>query len=58
VLKDLGFPLQAAKCARMNDAVAIALKVVSIGVRRLRESAATQLLRTKAESAQHGPNTT
>src|ERR1700722_5863940 len=37
--EDLSFRFEAAESAGMNDAVAVALKVVAVGVRRFRETA-------------------
>jgi len=52
--ENLRFRLETAKCARVNDAVAIALEVVSIGMWRLRMSAPARLLDVHGVISEHG----
>jgi hypothetical protein len=52
--EDLSFALQTAECARMNNTISIALKIVAVWMGQLRKSAPTQTLSTKAQMAQHG----
>jgi hypothetical protein len=49
--ENLGFVLQTSEGSRVNDAVAIALELVSIGVRQFRVAAAVAALNRKAEGA-------
>jgi hypothetical protein len=46
--EDLSFPFQPAEGAGMDNAVAVALKVVSVRMRRLRKFASAQIGRMKA----------
>src|SRR4029077_10946710 len=52
--EDLGFVFKAAEGAGVDDAVAVALKVVAIGMRRLRESASAGLFHLHRVGGQHG----
>ena len=51
--KNLGLGFQAAKSARMDDAVAVALKVVAIGMLGLRNAASAGLLHPHGVVGQH-----
>src|SRR5580698_7946851 len=51
--EDLGLSLEAAKGAGMNDAVAVALKVVAVGMLRLGETASAGLGRMHRVVGEH-----
>src|SRR6185312_9892679 len=51
--ENLGLPLHAAESARMNDAVAIALQIVTVRVGSFRIAATAQVQRIETEPGQH-----
>ena len=53
--EDLRFILQSAKCARVDDPVAIALKFVAVRVREFRITPALRMLGGKSKVGQRGP---
>jgi hypothetical protein len=52
--EDLGLIVQTAKRSGMNDSVAITLKVIAIGVRRLGKTPATGVFYTHRIGCEHG----
>jgi hypothetical protein len=51
--EDLGFAFHAAEGAGMDDAVAVALKIVAVGMRRFRIETAAEMVWPEAQMAQH-----
>jgi hypothetical protein len=49
--KDLRFAFHPPKCPAMDNPVAIALKIVPVGMGRFRVQAPAQIVRPKAQSA-------
>src|SRR5580765_3288956 len=52
--EDLRFGFQAPECAGVNDAVAVALVLVSVGMRRLGKAASTGLFDVHRVGGEHG----
>jgi hypothetical protein len=51
--EDLSLVFEAAKSAGMNDAVAVALKVVAVGMRRFRDAASAGVFHVDRVAGQH-----
>jgi hypothetical protein len=51
--EDLSLGFEAAKSAGMDNAVAISLKVVAVGMRRLRKAASTGVFHVHRVAGQH-----